>query len=261
MIGRATFFLLAAFWVTMNVLLWRTEYSPGGGHISIPVDLVWRKILTAPDTSSLNVYQNGQRTGFFEFSTSVEQAMANLDEDNPPPEGIVARAGYQIHVNGNMSFGEFTNRVRFDGRMKFSHTRAWRELDLKFSTRFASVNIHSVATNQTIVLEITNDGETVQRVLTFADLQNPTALLRSFTGDFAGGILDDFALPAQNSTTLAQTIHWQARRDHLPIGHELASVYRLEARALEYQIVIYVSPLGEILRIELPNGITASLDE
>ncbi|HZL13466.1 MAG TPA: hypothetical protein VFC85_04935 [Verrucomicrobiae bacterium] len=70
MIGRATFFLLAAFWVTMNVLLWRTEYSPGGGHISIPVDLVWRKILTAPDASSLNVYQNGQRTGFFEFSTA-----------------------------------------------------------------------------------------------------------------------------------------------------------------------------------------------
>jgi hypothetical protein len=261
MMARATFFLVAAFWVTMNALLWRAEYSSHGGEISIPPDLVWQKILTAPDASSLTIYQNGRRTGFFEFSTSVEQAMSELDEDNPPPEGVVARAGYQIHINGNMSMGEFTNRVRFDGRMKFSRARAWRELHLKFSTRLAAVDIQSIATNRTVVLEITNDGETVRRVLTFADLQNPTALLHSFTGDFAGGILDEFDLPAQNSITLAQTVHWQARRDRLQIGPEKTSVYRLEARVLEYQIVIYASTLGEILRVELPNGITASLDE
>ncbi|HZL13467.1 MAG TPA: hypothetical protein VFC85_04940 [Verrucomicrobiae bacterium] len=187
--------------------------------------------------------------------------MAKLDEDLPPPEGVIARAGYQIHINGNMSLGDFTNRVRFDGRMKFSSARAWRELDLKFSTRFAAVTIHSIATNQTVALEITSDGETVQRVLTFADLQNPTVLLRSFTGDFAGGIFDQLGLPAQNSAALARTIHWQARRGHLQIGREMASVYRLEARVLEYPIVIYASTLGEILRVELPGGITASLDE
>jgi hypothetical protein len=243
------------------VLLWRAEYGAHGSEISIPVDLVWRKILTAPDASSLSVYQNGKRTGFCDFSTSVEQAMAKLEEDTPPPEGVVARAGYQIHINGNMSLGDFTNRVHFDGHMKFSSTRAWRELDLKISTRFATVTIHSIATNQTVALEITSDGETVRRVLTFADLQNPSVLLHSFAGDFAGGILDEFDLPAQNPAALAQTIHWQARRDRLQIGHEMASVYRLEARALEYQIVIYASTLGEILRVELPDGITASLDE
>jgi hypothetical protein len=81
--------------------LWRAEYGSRGSGISVPVDLVWRKILTAPDTSSLTVYQDGQKTGFCEFSTSVEQAMAALDEDKLPPEGIVARAGYQIRFDGN----------------------------------------------------------------------------------------------------------------------------------------------------------------
>jgi hypothetical protein len=262
MFARATFFLIAAFWITMNILLWRAEYGAHGSEISIPVDLVWRKILTAPDASSLNVYQNGQRAGFCEFSTSVGQAMAKLDEDKPPPEGVVARAGYQIRVNGNMSLGEFTNRVRFDGRLQFSSARAWRELDLKLSTHLAAVAIHSLATNQTVALEITTGGETVRRVFTFADLQNSNALLRSFTGDFTGGIFNGFDSPVpQNSPALAQTIHWQARRDRLKIGSEMVSVYRLETQFLQNQIVIYISTLGEILRVELPGGITASLDE
>ena len=34
MIPRVTFFLIAAFWVTMNVLLWRAEYGSHGSEHS-----------------------------------------------------------------------------------------------------------------------------------------------------------------------------------------------------------------------------------
>ena len=174
----------------MNVLLWRAEYGSRGSGIPVPVDLVWRKILTAPDASSLTVYQDGQKTGFCEFSTSVEQAMAVLDEDKPPPEGIVARAGYQIRFDGNVSLGDFTNRLTFNGRIQFSSSRAWRELNLKLSSHFAAVEIHSAATNQTVHLKITSDGAVIERDFTFADLQNPNTLLRAFAGDFGGGLLE-----------------------------------------------------------------------
>src|SRR5208283_1160685 len=140
MVPRVTFFLIAAFWVMMNVLLWRAEYGSQGGEISVPVDLVWRKILTAPDVSALTIYQDGRRAGFCEVSTSVEQAMAALDENTVPPEGLVSQSGYQIHFNGNLSFGAITNRMRFDGRLEFSSDRAWRGLNLKLSTRYAVVD-------------------------------------------------------------------------------------------------------------------------
>jgi len=39
------------------------------------------------------------------------------------------------------------------------------------------------------------------------------------------------------------------------------SAYRLETRVLAHPIVVYVSTLGEILRVELPGGITTTLDE
>src|ERR1039458_4033162 len=103
MIPRVTFLSIAAFWVAMNMLLWRSEYGSRGSGIPVPVDLVWRKVLTAPDTSSRPVYKDGQKPGFREFSTSVEQAMAVLDEDKPPPEGLVARAGYQIRSEEHTS--------------------------------------------------------------------------------------------------------------------------------------------------------------
>jgi hypothetical protein len=79
---------VATFWITMNVLLWRMEYGSQGGDMPVPLQLVWRKILTAPDASSFSVYQNGDRTGYCELSTSVGQQMAAMDDTKPPPEGF-----------------------------------------------------------------------------------------------------------------------------------------------------------------------------
>jgi hypothetical protein len=268
MTARLTFFFIAAFWVAMNVLLWRAEYGSRGGEISVPADLVWRKILTAPDAETLTIFQGGQRSGFCEFSTSIEQAMATIDEDKPPPEGLVARAGYQIRISGTMSFGDFTNRVRFDSQIGFSPKRAWREFNLKLSSHFAAVEINSFATKQTVHLKITGDGVPVEHDFTFADLQNPNTLLRTFARDSGSGfldglILDELNLPVTPQTSIApvQSLHWEAHRKRLMINHEPVNAYRLETNILGNSIVIYVSTLGEILRIELPGGVTAILDE
>jgi hypothetical protein len=261
--ARVLFLFVTAFWLTMNVLLWRVEYGSRGSGVSVPVDLVWRKILTAPDTSSMNIYQDGERSGFCEFSTSVETEMAKLDEDKPPPEGIIARAGYSIHLNGNTSLGDFTNRLRFDARIQFSKNRQWRELSLKMSSHAAAVEIHSFATNQTVNLKITSDGGIIERNFALDDLRNPNTLFRDFAGNFGGelfGALDLPVLPLA-STEVAQSIHWEAHRARLQIGREPVSAYRLETRVLDRPIVIYVSTLGEILRVELPDGLTATLDE
>ena len=261
--SRVTFFFVAAFWITMNGLLWHVEYGARGSGVAVPVDLVWRKILTAPDASSMNIYQDGERSGFCEFSTSVEMEMAKLDENSPPPEGLVARAGYSIHLNGNTSLGDFTNRVRFDARLQFSAKREWRELNLKISSRAATVEIHSLATNQSVHLKISSDGGTFEHDLAFDDLRDPSALLRAFTGNFGGGFFGALELPVlpPASTGIAQNIRWEAHRARLKLGREPVSAYRLETQVLGRPVVIYASTLGEILRVELPGGITATLDE
>jgi hypothetical protein len=263
MISRITFILITAFWVVMNVLLWRAEYGERGSGIAVPADLVWRKILTAPDASSLTVYQGAEKMGFCQFSTSIEQAMAGLDEDRPPPEGIVRQAGYQIRFDGNVSLGEFTNRLTFNGRIEFSSDRTWRELNLKLTSHADSVEIHSVAIERTVFLKITTAGVSLAREFTVAELQNPNTLLRALAGDPGGGLLNGlelFPMP-QTPAALAGELHWEAHHDRLMMGREPVSAYRLETRILDQALVIYVSTLGEILRVDLPGGTTALLDQ
>jgi hypothetical protein len=263
MIPRGALILLAAFWAVMNVLLWRAEYGPRNRGTPVPLDLVCRKILTAPDASTMSVYVDGQRMGFCEIATSVQQEMAELNGDNPPPEGLVARAGYQIRLTGNVAFGAFTNRVKFDGRVKFSARREWRELNLKISTHFATVEIHALAADQTLSVQIKDEEGTIAHEFTFADLQNPNALLRALGGDTGSGFWSGLDLPVLPPATadLARNISWDARRVRFTMGREAMSAYRLEASVLGQPIVIYANTLGEILRVELPGGVTASLDE
>ena len=262
MMSRVAFILIALFWVTMNVLLWQQEYGSRGSEEPVPPALVWRKILTAPDASSLSIYQDGERSGFCELSTSVETEMAKLDEDKPPPEGVVSRAGYQIRLNGNTSLGDFTNRLRFDGRVSFSSTRRWRELNLKLSSHTASVEIHSVATNELVHLRIINENGIIERDIPFADLSDPNAVVRDIAGNFGGGFLGlvDWPNLPDESAALNRPLVWEACRDRLRIGGEPVSVYRLETHMLDYSIVIYASTLGEILRVEMPAGFVATLD-
>jgi hypothetical protein len=259
--ARLTFFAFTIFWVTMNVLLWRAEYGSLAGDTPVPFELVWRKILTAPDASSLSVYQNRERMGYCEFSSSVGQQMATLDEANPPPEGFVARAGYQVHLAGNVALGDFTNRLKFDGRIRFRNTREWQEMSLKVTARFAIIELHSFATNQSVHVKITNEGINLERDLTFDEIKNPNAILRAFGGDFTDALLGAMDLPLLTPAAATQQIIWDARRTRVRIGSELVPVYRLQTSLLGHDAIVDVSTLGEILRVDLPGEISARIDE
>ena len=263
MLPRITFLFIAVFWVAMNVLLWRAEYVSHGAGVRVPVALVWQKILTAPDISSLTVFQDGQRVGFCEFSTSIEQEMATLDEGKPVPETLNTGTGYQIRFNGNVGLGDFTNRLTFNGLLKFSRKREWRELNLKVSSHFATAEVHSLADEQTVQLTITSDNLSTEHVFRFDDLRNPNALWRAFAGNLGDGWVDDLELPGvlQTPAAPAEEIHWEAHLDRLTIGREFVPAYRLETRILDHPLVIYASTLGEILRVELPGGVIASFDQ
>lgn len=262
MLARLTFLGVLAFWVTMNVLLWRLEFGARGGDTVVPLQLVWHKILTAPDASSLSVYQKGERMGYCEFSTGVGQQMAIFDEGKPPPEGFVTHEGYQLHVAGNVSMGDFTNRIKFDGRIRFDRFRKWEELNWRITSRAVVMEVNSVATNETAQIKMSTQGITLlQRDVTFSELENPGDLVRVLTGNALGdflGMLDvGEILPAGE----LQHIEWDARRTRVKIGSEAVPVYRLETTLLGHPVTIDVSTLGEILRIELPDEVSAHIDE
>jgi hypothetical protein len=261
MYARLTFLGIVAFWVTMNVLLWRVEFGTRGGDTPVPAPLVWGKILTAPDASSLSVYQRGERMGYCEIATGVGQQMATFDEGKPPAEGFVAHPGYLLHMAGNVSLGDFTNRVKFDGHLRLDRLRRWEELTLKITSRQAVIEISSLATNQTAHVKVSNEGQRLwEREVAFTDLQDPGAIFQLLAGNQAGELFG--ALGATGMLRDAATrIEWNARRTRVRLGGETVPVYRLETSALGHALTVDVSTLGEILRIELPGVISARIDE
>lgn len=261
MSARITFLAIAVFWVTMNVLLWRAEFGSHADETPVPVQLVWRKILTAPDASSLSVYQSGERSGYCEVSTGVGQEMAALDTDKLPPEGLAKRAGYEIKLAGNLAFGDFTNRIKFSGNVQFRNAREWRHVYLKISTRTAIVEVESQATNQVVHFRLTTASDQMERVFTFAELQNPTTVVRGFLGHFADALVGVLDLPDFSNFNPQQGMEWTACRTRVKMGAEDVTVYRLESSLLGHPIIVDVSTLGEILQVRLPDDVVAQVDE
>jgi len=263
MFARAVFLLIALFWVTMNVLLWRAEYGADNqAGSTVPVGVVWRKILTAPDSSSLSIFRRGEKIGFCHWVTGVGEEFSQLDE--APPEGMTGKPGYRIHLDGNVTPGDFASRTRFEGSLKLSNDQSWQELALRWSVRPIVWEVRSVAAEQSVRFRTEDRENQVERVLRFADLKNPDALVREFAGPFGAAWVGGLGLPAipQTPSGLGQAAKWDARYDTLTIRHEPVRVYRLDTRLLDrYVIKVFVSRAGEILRAELPNGIVLMHDQ
>jgi hypothetical protein len=259
---RLALLLVTAFFATMNVLLWRSEFV-GHGHLGAPVpaELIWEKVLTSPDPSYLEVRHAGRKVGRAHWTASIEETNTSAEfSDELLPEGMIKRFnGYSIGFDGNVALDDLT-RLRFDFMLKLDTNQNWRELDLKLAIKPSpfSWEIHSSAEKQTVRFVATGDEEKIDRILTFAELRNPDKLARELGGPTLSGALASLGLPLPRAGASAATfgLKWDARNDRLQIGNNLVRVYRLEARLFErVKAAIFVSPVGEILRLELPGDV------
>ncbi len=257
---RVLFLLVAAFFLTMNALLWRSEISgrnqPGS---LVPVETVWQKVLTAPDHSTLEIRRRGVKIGYCNWAPSIGQnpAAAKSATDDLPEGMVKAPVGYNLDASGNFALDEAAH-PRFNFGLKFSTNLSWQELDLRVGLRPNQWELRSRAAERAVTLVVQEDGERFERVITFADLQNPEKLLRELGGPMLPGTLAALGVPLHSgpSPQAALGLHWEARNDWLRIGRSPIRVYRLQLRLLErFQAVAFVSPMGEILRVELPGDV------
>ena len=258
MANRLFFSLVALFWVVMNILLWRAEF--GGGRefgSAVPTGVVWNKILTAPDDSRLEISLNGRRIGYCHWSANAgEDLTARRVAREELPEGMVPQLGrYTIDLEGNILPSQPTTRVRFNLHLDFATDHAWREVSVRVATRPAVWTLHSAAAEETLDLKYEDEAGKWSRTIGFGDLRDPRKLVEEFAGPFSLPLLGPLAA-LDRPEKLALGLNWEARNDWLGIGHSQVRVYRLEAPLLDrFRVVVIVSRVGEILRVELPNGL------
>jgi len=230
----------------------------------MPVSVVWEKILTAPDSSSLSVMRDGQKIGYGHWITSVGEEWANVSEESIPSGQPGKARGFQLRFEGNALIAEMTNRLRFEFTLKLAGNREWQELDARVAARPSAWELHASAAQETLRLTVREGEASFERVFKFSDLQNPRAPAREFVGPFGALLLNELPLAAQlpGAGNYSVGVKWTAVEDALRIGRTPVRAYRLQTRLLDrYEIKIFVSRAGEILRVDLPGNVALVNDQ
>lgn len=270
---RLAFLAITAFFLTMNVLLWRSEFRAQGEGAPVALAVVWERILRAPDDSDLEIFHHKKKIGHLRWAANAgELATTNTQPSNQTlEEGMVRKVGgYTLDIlDGRIDLGVDRKRIRFTMNSAFATNHQWQTFGVQFSQRPMSLDVAASATNETLSVSFREGDETVRRTVTFAQLRDPKALLQEvagpiplglLTGGLLGGLSEGTgapelaALPALQKLSLG--LRWDSRQDWLKIGSAKLRCYRLQTRVLEkHQATVYVSRVGEILRVELPNHI------
>lgn len=259
---------IALFWVAMMALLWRSEFG-SRRHFgsSVPVGVVWQKMLTAPDHSTLEIRRGTNRVGYCRWRPEVGQELATgaLMSDEEPIEGMVHKlAYYTLEVDGNMALRDLPTRLSFSAALKLDTNYAWQTYETRVTIRPDVYELFANASEQTLRLHVDAGGDKFNRKFQFSEFQNPQKLLQELGGPMLPAMLGAFGMPLSTNKMSAAGLglRWEARNDSILVGNNRVRVYRLEARLLDrYRVTLFVSPVGEVLRAELPANITLVNDQ
>jgi len=259
--SRIFFSAIAGFWVVMNFLLWRSQSARSQLGSAIPVQVVWDKILTAPDPSTLDVYDHDKNVGVCHWTATVGNAThamnQSLSEDYEPDGLILQPSGYELNFDGNTAiFG--TNHVGFKMHLLLSTNQTWQDFRFSGKMRPTAWDIHAIETSQKIMIKVNDDGSIWQKTLKFSDFEHPETLLGEIGGADTLGWAGVASLPlGKLSLTQAVTgIKWEAHEDWMQFGHSRVRVYRLETEIFGQRLYVFASRVGEILWVEAPNKLT-----
>jgi hypothetical protein len=264
MLRKATFLFITLFWLTMNALLWREEFSSKNDSGSeAPVSLVWEKILTSPDDSGLAVQYGKDRAGYIRWIPNIgqEEATGKTANENTEIEGRIKKTtGYSIHADGNFILPENMGRFRFDFNATFDAQHQWTTWQFKSLQKPSSWTVAANRQNETLEFTLGDGREAVKQSFKFADFRDPQKLINE-TGIAAMlPALSNLLPPGLSTSTtnsLSIGLNWEGRQDWMKMGHSRVRIYRLRARLLDkYEANVVVSRVGEILRVELPGEVT-----
>ena len=251
----------------MNVLLWRSELGNGSEMGSgLPVETVWHKVLLAPDNSRLEIRRHGKKIGYGTWLPSVGEDLASNKRllEEIVPEGMIQEpSGYSIDFGGNFSIENLT-RLRFNFDLRLSTNHQWQDFRLHLSVRPSAWEIQASAADGTV--KFTSDDDTGHReqIFKIADLQKPEKIFQTAAWPLSSSIIAALGLPGTPGQTrpAALGLKWEAHNSWLKMANARMRVYRLQARLLDrFQIVIFISPEGEILRVDLPDEIVLLNDK
>lgn len=148
--------------------------------------------------------------------------------------------------------------LRFESSLRLANRTNWSEFTLRIRFQSLVAHIRAVEEEQTVRIAITNGPAMMNRVIPFADLQNPQVLLSTLIGPLLSGMRGDLELPPLPQSTRSQLedVQWEAWSDTVFVSHQPLRVYRIHGRIGGlFDVVLNVSPVGELFKVQLPDSL------
>jgi hypothetical protein len=276
MIRHLPFAIITVFFVVMNYQLYQKDFKQVDVMgAKVPLDMVWNRMLRSPDESFIYMFQDGKRLGSFRWSADAVEFDTEATTTNAQyqTEGMVRNpANYLIDIrSGHLLLGKGRGNVNFDMSANFSTNNQWQTFEFGVHQKPIKFQVSANATNETLRIGLLNDEQLTEHRFTFDELRDPSAIAGKLFGplplaQFAGGLLAGFGSGGLAGVSddprfdvgelLKVGIRVEAFQDHLKIGHSSLRCYRITITLPDQRAAnIYVSRIGEILRVTLPNKI------
>lgn len=262
---------IAAFWAVMMFLLVRSEYGFGGGGMSgsISPEVVWEKMLTAQDTSSLEIFFRGKKVGMCRWASGVthEDAPQSETAESLSNEGRVERVtGYTVELDGTVSMAAVTNTLRFSLGGGFGTNLGWSQWEVRLTLKPLQLELVGQMDSGAVTMNYDDGYRMTQRSFTREQLRRPDTILNDLAGPaamfVAGQVRSTMAANGITNGPAASAVRWDAGFDWMDLGHGSLRVFLLRCRLGDnLQARIWVSRAGEILRAELPFQIVITNNE
>jgi len=281
---RFVLVILACFWAFMGFRLWQVEYGGKRLGAAVNIAVVWDKVLTAQDEAPLSIV-NGH-TG--EFLGWVNWAPLVTRDDTVERAEIVGMVDtvldYSLDLERGRLFGEnYADDLRFQFHLGFGPPpqREWIDLQviLQQNTQFDfEFHLDARATNDFMTVSLKTTGLPNEIKILYSQLAQPQKLvgpgleLAGFNPLVAAGasalverVLKEEKLDQKTVFKLPKIR--QAHFVLLPDVRTEIKVYRVDVPIGNSMFIkIYISMLGEVLRVEIPEFLmdavrkTAKLD-
>ena len=257
---RLTIAAVTLFFITMNVLLWRSEIA-GQRTVLIPPKVVWKRILENEHKTNFEIRHRGARIGHCVWTTTIQtEPLDYVDSEDLPVEGMAQKPlGYGIDFDGSFTLDP-SLRLRFSSALTLSPELQWDQASLQLTLRPESWEVHASAPSNEVRFVMSDDRGQTERTFKLSDLRNPDKILRELAGPLFPELLHAMGLSFLSQQFQASAIgfSWEAWTDLLEMRNIQIPVYRLQGRYLDrVQVVVFVQrETGEIIRIELPNGVS-----
>ncbi len=252
---------VTVFWLVMSAWLWLSEFGERRQPGSIPPSIIWQKILTAPDPSNLEIRFQTNVIGYCRWRPDVGQELATGTRrpDDEPVEGLVQQlAYYSLDFEGSLTLPDFPARTGFSLLLRLDTNRNWQIFSGRLSMRPDVYELSANAAAQTAHLRVDAGADQLNRTFRFTEFQNPQKLLQELGGPMLPMMAAALGVPLSTNQLSAASLglRWEARHDSVLVGGNRVRAYRLQTKLVNrYKVTLFISPVGELLRAELPYNL------